>query len=239
VTIWEGYGLTEAAPTVTTTALGAEPKPGSIGLPLPGLELRLVDEHGEDVEDDDPGEILVRGPNVFAGYWNRPSDTDAVLDGDGWLHTGDVAYRDEDGDLFLVDRKSDVIIVSGFNVYPHEVEDAIASYPGVAEAVAAGIQDDRTGEAVEAWVVPADTGEFREDGLYPYLETRLARFKLPKIVKVVDELPHHVTGKVLRRILRAEAAEPDGVADTRGVERHGLVQPGPDPPDPPDPPAGP
>jgi long-chain acyl-CoA synthetase len=204
VTIWEGYGLTEAAPTVTTTALGAAPKAGSIGQPLPGLELRLVDEHDEDVEEDDPGEILVRGPNVFAGYWNRPDETEAVLDGDGWLHTGDVAYRDEDGDLFLVDRKTDLIIVSGFNVYPHEIEEAICAYPGVAEAAVAGIRDDRTGEAVEAWVVPSGSGEFSEAGLYPHLESRLARFKLPKMVNVVDELPHHVTGKVLRRVLRAE-----------------------------------
>jgi long-chain acyl-CoA synthetase len=204
VTIWEGYGLTEAAPAVTTTALGPTPKPGSIGRPLPGLELRLVDEHDEDVEEDDPGEILVRGPNVFAGYWNRPDETDAILDGEGWLHTGDVAYRDEEGDLFLVDRKTDVILVSGFNVYPHEVEEAIAAYPGVAETAVTGIRDDRTGEAVEAWVVPRASGEFREDGLYPWLETRLARFKLPTMVNVVDELPHHVTGKVLRRVLRAE-----------------------------------
>jgi long-chain acyl-CoA synthetase len=189
---------------VTTTAFGPAPKPGSIGRPLPGIELRLVDEHGEDVEEDDPGEILVRGPNVFAGYWNRPDETGAILDGEGWLHSGDVAYRDEDGDLFLVDRKTDLILVSGFNVYPHEVEEAIAGYPGVAEAAVAGVPDDRTGEAVEAWVVPRGSGAFREDGLYPYLETRLARFKLPKMVNVVDELPHHVTGKVLRRVLRAE-----------------------------------
>jgi len=148
VTIWQGYGLTESAPTVSTTALGEEAKPGSIGLVLPGIEVRLVDEHGEEAEEGDPGEILVRGPNVFAGYWNRPEETAAVLDDDGWLHTGDVAYRDDDGYLFLVDRKKDLVIVSGFNVYPKEVEDAIASHPDVDEVAVVGIADDRDRKSV-------------------------------------------------------------------------------------------
>jgi long-chain acyl-CoA synthetase len=204
VTIWQGYGLTESAPTVSTTALGDEAKPGSIGLVLPGIEVRLLDEDGEDVEEGDPGEILVRGPNVFAGYWNRPEETAAVLDTDGWLHTGDVAYRDEDGYLFLVDRKKDLIIVSGFNVYPKEVEDAIAAQDGVAEVAVVGVHDERTGEAVEAWVVPAAGRALAPEEVQRHLEHRLARFKQPKIVNIVDDLPKHVTGKVLRRALRQD-----------------------------------
>jgi long-chain acyl-CoA synthetase len=209
VTIWEGYGLTEAAPCVTTNALGPEARAGSIGLPLPGLEVRLVDEDGEDADEDDPGEIWVRGPNVFAGYWSRPEASANALR-DGWLRTGDVALRDADGYLSIVDRKKDLIIVSGFNVYPVEVEAALQSHPDVVEAAVVGMPDPRTGEAVQAWAV---TGQgLDEPALLEYLRGRLARFKLPKEIRIVDELPHHVTGKVLRRKLRPEAllsGEPD------------------------------
>ena len=201
VTIWEGYGLTEAAPAVTTNALGPEAKAGSIGLPLPGLEVRLVDERGEDVEEGDPGELLVRGPNVFSGYWGRPAETAQVIDGE-WLKTGDVAVRDEEGYLYLVDRKKDLIIVSGFNVYPNEVEEAIEKHPKVAEAAVIGIPDERTGEAVAAWVVPKPGQSVAADEIVEFLNGYLARFKWPKEVHVVDDLPHHVTGKVLRRTLR-------------------------------------
>jgi long-chain acyl-CoA synthetase len=205
ITIWEGYGLTEAAPVVTTNAAGPEARPGSIGLPVPGVEIRLVDERGDDVdpEEGDPGEVLVRGPNVFAGYWNRPDATAEVLQ-EGWLRTGDVAYQDEDGYLFLVDRKKDLIIVSGFNVFPKEVEEAIASHPEVEEAAVVGIPDERTGEAVQAWVVPVPGAEVTPQAVLRHLEHRLARFKWPKDVQVVDELPRHVTGKVLRRFLRGQ-----------------------------------
>jgi long-chain acyl-CoA synthetase len=203
VTIWEGYGLTESSPAVTTNALGPVAKPGSIGLPLPRVEIRLVDEDGEEVEDGDPGEIWVRGPNVFAGYWNRPEETGRVLR-DGWLLTGDVAYRDEDGYLFIVDRKRDLIIVSGFNVFPKEVEDAIRLHPRVREAAVVGVPDPRTGEAVQAWVEPNPGPDLSGDEVLEFLRGRLARFKLPREVRVVAELPHHVTGKVLRRMLREE-----------------------------------
>ncbi|HEX9313413.1 MAG TPA: AMP-binding protein, partial [Actinomycetota bacterium] len=203
VTIWEGYGLTETAPAVTSNALGAEAKPDSIGLPLPGLEVRLIDDHtGEDVEEGDPGEIWVRGPNVFAGYWNRPEATAEVLDAEGWLRTGDVAYRDEDGYLFIVDRTKDLIIVSGFNVFPKEVEDAIERHPKVAEVAVVGVADERTGEAVQAWVVPAEGQSVTPQEILEFLQDKLARFKLPRDVEIVEELPHHATGKVLRRLLR-------------------------------------
>jgi long-chain acyl-CoA synthetase len=212
IVIWEGYGLTEAAPAVATTALGGQPKPGSIGLPLPGVEVRLVDESGEDVEEEDesdPGEILVRGPNVFAGYWGKPEETAQVLQG-GWLRTGDVAYRDEDGYLFIVDRKKDLIIVSGFNVFPREVEEAIERHPKVAEAAVVGIPDQRTGEAVQAWVVRAEGQAVTQDEILDFLNGYLAKFKQPRDIRIVDELPHHVTGKVLRRALRGSELREEG-----------------------------
>jgi long-chain acyl-CoA synthetase len=175
------------------------------------VEVRLVDEHGEDVEEGDPGEIWVRGPNVFPGYWNRPEESAAVLTG-GWLRTGDVAYRDEDGYLFIVDRKKDLIIVSGFNVFPKEVEEALERHPAVLEAAVVGIADDRTGEAVQAWVVPKDKTVSAEE-LQDFLRGYLARFKIPKDIQAVEELPHHVTGKVLRRVLREQ-----GEADPSAAE---------------------
>jgi long-chain acyl-CoA synthetase len=221
IPIWEGYGLTEASPSVTSSAAGREPKPGSIGPPLPGVDVRLVDEHGQDVDEDDPGEILVRGPNVFAGYWNRPDATQDAFE-EGWLRTGDVAYQDEDGYLFLVDRKKDVIIVSGFNVWPKEIEDAIERHPSVAEAAVVGIPDERTGEAIQAWVVPGEGKSVTPDDVRMVLYGYLAKFKWPKEIHVVDELPHHVTGKVLRRMLRGEemlgqAQEAGGAEVTAGA----------------------
>jgi long-chain acyl-CoA synthetase len=203
VTIWEGYGLTEAAPVVTSNGVGSNAKAGSIGLPIPGVEVRVIDEDGEDVEDGDPGEIEVRGPNVFSGYWGRSELNEQIFDGE-WLKTGDVAYQDEDGYLFIVDRKKDLIIVSGFNVFPKEVEEAIERHPAVAEAAVVGIPDQRTGEAIQAWVVAKEGESVTADGLLEFLGDHLARFKWPKDIRIVDELPHHVTGKVLRRALRGE-----------------------------------
>lgn len=203
ITIWEGYGLTETSPAVTTTALGDEARPGSIGLPLPGVEVRLVHEHGSEVEEGDPGQIVVRGPNVFAGYWRRPAETEAAFR-DGWLLTGDVAYRDDDGYLHIVDRTKEVIIVSGFNVFPKEVEDAIALHPEVAECVVLGVPDGRTGEAVKALVVARPDETLTEDEVLDRCRDSLARFKWPRHIEVVDSLPKHVTGKVLRRALRED-----------------------------------
>jgi long-chain acyl-CoA synthetase len=197
--VHQGYGLTEAAPGVTSTLGEQAPKPGSVGRPLPGVEVRIADERGENVEGDDPGEILVRGANLFSGYW---PDGSGGPDSDGWYRTGDVGYLDADGDLFLVDRLREVIIVSGFNVYPVEVEEVLVSAPGVREAAVIGIPSDTTGEAVKAFVVPRrgstlDSGDLRE-----YAETRLAGFKSPVEIEVVDHLPHSVTGKVAKGRLR-------------------------------------
>jgi long-chain acyl-CoA synthetase len=201
VTIWEGYGLTETAPAVTTNAVGEVAKPNSIGLVLPGVEVRLVDEEGEDVPEGDPGEIVIRGHNVFGGYWNRPAETEETFR-DGWLRTGDVAYRDGDGYYFIVDRMKDLVIVSGFNVYPREVEEVIAAHPGVAECAVIGVPDERTGEAVKALVVPRAGETLTEDEVVEHCRHSLARFKVPRHVEFVEALPRHVTGKVLRRALR-------------------------------------
>jgi long-chain acyl-CoA synthetase len=203
ITILEGYGLTETSPAVTTNALGEEGRPGSIGQVLPGVEVRVVDEHGRDVEDGDPGEIVVRGPNVFRGYWGRPQETEAAFR-DGWFLTGDVAFRDEDGYLHMVDRRKDLVIVSGFNVFPKEVEDAILLHPAVAECAVIGVPDERTGEAVKAIVVPRPGQTVTQEEVMDQCRDLLARFKWPRDVEIAARLPRHETGKVRRRLLRQE-----------------------------------
>jgi long-chain acyl-CoA synthetase len=201
--VFEGYGLTEAAPGVSSTLVDGVAKPGSVGKALPGVELRLVDEDGEAAEDGDPGEIVVRGPNLFSGYW---PDGSGGPDSEGWYATGDVAYEDDDGDLVLVDRRKELIIVSGFNVYPREVEDAIVSHPDVAEVAVVGVPHPYTGEAVKAFVVQRSGATFGAEQLAAHVATRLARFKWPTIVQVVEQLPHSVTGKVAKGRLRESQA---------------------------------
>jgi long-chain acyl-CoA synthetase len=210
VDVREGYGLTEASPIVTTAAVGGVARPGSIGPPLPGVEVRLVEVDGggsgaTDVLVGDPGEIWARGDNVFAGYWKDPEATERVLDADGWLHTGDLAILDDDGWLRLVDRAKDLIIVSGFNVYPAEVEDALVEHPDVAEAAVVGVADARSGEAVVAFVVPCEGANPTWTELTAHLRRRLARYKIPARIDFVAELPHNFAGKVPRRALRALA----------------------------------
>jgi long-chain acyl-CoA synthetase len=195
----EGYGLTEASPVVTTASGVGAPR-GSVGPPLPGVEVRIVDADGSTALQHDPGEIWVRGPNVFAGYLGDPEATAAVLTADGWLRTGDLGVVDEAGNLFVVDRAKDLVIVSGFNVVPAEVEEVLAGHPGVRAVSVAGVAHERTGETVEAWVVPAeddlDVGE-----LLDRCRRDLARYKCPTAVHLVDALPAGPTGKVLRRSL--------------------------------------
>jgi long-chain acyl-CoA synthetase len=201
VPIWEGYGLTETAPGVTSNAMGEHPKPNSIGRPLPEVQIRLVDEHGEEVEEGDPGEIVVRGPNVFGGYWRQEAETSKAIR-DGWFHTGDVAYADENGYLYLVDRKKDLIIVSGFNVYPREVEEVLFRHPKVADAAVIGIPHPYTGEAVKAMIVLKPGERATEEEIVDFCKRSIARFKCPATVEFVTELPHTQTGKVLKRALR-------------------------------------
>ena len=198
----QGYGLTEASPVVTASVLDREPRPYSIGQVLPGIELRLVDEEGEDALEGDAGEIWVRGPNVFAGYWEDADATAAAKTDDGWLRTGDVAVTDDDGYLYLIDRAKDLIIVSGFNVYPAEVEEAIAAHPGVTDVAVVGVQHPHTGETVKAFVVVEPGVHLEEDQLIDFVGKRLARYKCPTKITFVEELPHGLGGKLLRRALR-------------------------------------
>jgi len=206
VVVHQGYGLTEAAPIVTTTALaGSEPRPGSIGPPLPGIEVRIVDGDGADVLEGDPGELWVRGPNVFPGYWHDDEASARVLTPDGWLRTGDVAVVEEHGDLRLVDRAKDLIIVSGFNVYPVEVEDVLRGQAGVLDAAVIGEPSPRTGEAVVAFVAAVPGTLLDVAALGEQCARSLARYKCPSRIEVVDELPRSVAGKLLRRELRPSA----------------------------------
>ncbi|KAA1419530.1 long-chain fatty acid--CoA ligase [Nocardioides humilatus] len=207
IPVHQGYGLTEAAPVVTTTLISAAPQPGSVGTPLAGIELRLVDDDrvpltGADLTD--PGEIEIRGANLFSGYW--PDGADGP-DGDGWWPTGDVGVYDAAGDLHLVDRVKDLIIVSGFNVYPTEIEAVLKQAPGVREAAVIGTPDPMTGEAVVAYVVPADPAAdpaALAAAVEAHCEERLARFKRPTRLEVVAELPHTATGKVQKGRLRGQ-----------------------------------
>jgi long-chain acyl-CoA synthetase len=204
--IVQGYGLTEASPVVTSGLLLDEPDPMSVGLALSGVEVRLVGRDGHpdaEVMQGDPGEILVRGPNVFTGYDGEPEVSARVLRG-GWLHTGDIGIADEGGRLYIVDRSKDIIIVSGFNVYPGEVEDVLVSHPSVSQAAVVGVADERTGEAVRAFVVPAGGGGVDEAALIEWCRTHLSRYKCPHRIEVRSELPALPTGKVLRRSLSGQ-----------------------------------
>jgi long-chain acyl-CoA synthetase len=199
IPVHQGYGLTEAAPVVTSTLCSKEPHAGSVGAALPGIELRLVDETWGQVEGEDPGQIQVRGDNLFSGYW--PDGADGP-DADGWYATGDVGFLDAEGDLFLVDRVKELVIVSGFNVYPTEVEDVIREVEGVADAAVIGVPDEETGEAVVAYVVPSRPMTHLDEAVRAHAIVRLARFKLPSRIEVVDELPLTATGKVQKGRLR-------------------------------------
>ncbi|MGH3949151.1 MAG: AMP-binding protein, partial [Pseudonocardiaceae bacterium] len=216
--VFEGYGLTETAPVLTSTMVTGYAKPGSVGRPIPGVELRLVDAEGGEPEaepmvpldSDDPDDLLeedsgatglvcVRGANLFSGYW--PDGAEGP-DADGWFRTSDVGYLDTDGDLHLVDRANDLIIVNGFNVYPHEVEAVIGELPEVSEVAVVGAVDDRSGEAVRAVVVPRPGVALSEQQIVEHCATQLARYKIPTTVEFADELPHTATGKLRRGSLR-------------------------------------
>lgn len=215
--VFEGYGLTETGPVLTSTLVGGAAKPGSVGRPLPGVELRLVDSDGHPVgvpadpdeegwfDEDEPetGRVAARGPNLFSGYW---PDGEGGPDADGWFRTGDVGYLDTDGDLRLVDRANDLIIVNGFNVYPNEVERVLDELPDIVESAAVGVPDERTGEQVVAVVVLRAGAALTEDEVREHCATRLARFKVPRTVRFVDELPHSATGKLRRASLRGSVA---------------------------------
>ncbi len=201
ILVRDGYGLTEAAPVVTASA-GSDAPVGSVGVAVPGIELRIVDNSGDDVLVGDAGELWVRGPNVFRGYWNDPDATARAVDADGWLHTGDVATVDDDGYLYLVDRVKDLIIVSGFNVYPAEVEEVLMTHPAIDSCAVVGVPHPYSGEAVKAYVVTVAGESVEENDIISFCGNRLARYKCPEKIWFVDEVPMGMGGKILRRALR-------------------------------------
>ena len=198
----EGYGLTEASPVVCCNPINGTDIVGTIGLPVPNTEVKLVDDDGNEVPFGEAGELCCRGPQVMREYWNQPEETKKVLTADGWLKTGDVAVVDENGYFKIVDRKKDMILVSGFNVYPNEVEDAIASHPGVMEVAAIGVPDEHSGEVVKIVVVKRDPNVTAED-LIAHAKKTLTGYKVPRLVEFRTELPKTNVGKILRRALRS------------------------------------
>lgn len=199
--IIEAYGLTEASPGVCVNPLNISHYSGSIGLPLPSTEVELRNGHGSTVEIGQAGELWIRGPQIMKGYWQRPEETEKVLDEQGWLETGDIAIMNESGWLKIVDRKKDLIIVSGFNVYPNEIEDVVAHHPKVLEVACVGVPSDKTGETVKLFVVKKDNSLTKEE-LREYCRSQLTAYKIPREIEFRDELPKSNVGKILRRELR-------------------------------------
>lgn len=199
--IAEGYGLTETSPIVSFNPVDAI-QLGSVGKPVAGTRIKVVDADGNDLPLGEPGEICVQGPQVMKGYWNCDNETAQVIDAQGWFHTGDIAVLQDDGYIRIVDRKKDMILVSGFNVYPNEVEDVVARHPDVLEAAAVGIPDDVSGETIKLFVVPRGSAEIDPEALRAWCKKELAGYKVPRTVEVRDELPKSNVGKVLRRQLR-------------------------------------
>jgi len=202
ILIYEGYGLTEAAPVLTENPLLGPRKVGSVGKPLPGIELKVLDEEGREVTDGAVGEIIARGSNIMLGYLNRPDATAEVLK-EGWLRTGDLGRRDDDGYFYIVDRKKDLIIVGGLNVYPREVEEVLAAHPAVAEAVVIGVPDATRGEAPKAYVVLRAGASCARQELLRFARERLAPFKIPRDLEFCEALPRTISGKILRQQLGA------------------------------------
>nr|WP_245929116.1 AMP-binding protein [Agarilytica rhodophyticola] len=203
VEIGEGYGMTEASPVVTANQID-NVQTGTIGFPVAETEIKLIDENGAVVPDGEVGELCVRGPQVMKGYWQRPDETAKVLTEDGWLKSGDMAFKREDGCYKLVDRKKDMILVSGFNVYPNEIEDVVSQHPGIVEAAAIGHEDPASGEVVKIFVV-LDDKNLTKDEIKAYCKEHLTPYKCPKIIEFRDSLPKTNVGKILRRELRDSA----------------------------------
>ncbi len=199
--VLEGYGLTESSPVLTFNPLG-KTRANSIGIPVPSTLVRCLGEDGTPVGLGEPGELAAKGPQIMRGYWKKPDETAKTLR-DGWLLTGDIATMDKDGYFRIVDRKKDMVLVSGFNVYPNEIEDCLARHPGVMEAAVIGVPDGASGEAVKAFVVPHDTA-LTEADIRAYCKQHLTNYKVPKTVEFRDDLPKSNVGKILRKDLRAE-----------------------------------
>src|SRR5690606_33962188 len=197
----QGYGLTEASPVTNANLIGVGEFNGSIGLPIPSTDEKSIDDEGNEVPLGEVGELCIKGPQVMKGYWNRPDETAKVLSDDGWLRTGDMARMDEQGYVYIVDRKKDMILVSGFNVYPNEIEEVVAMHPGVLEVAALGVPDESSGEVVKVVVVKKDPNLTERD-VIEHCRKHLTCYKVPKQVEFRDELPKTNVGKILRRALR-------------------------------------
>jgi long-chain acyl-CoA synthetase len=202
-TLLEGYGLTETSPSATMNPLNLAAYNGSIGLPLPSTEVAIRDDQRQDVKRGEPGEIAIRGPQVMKGYWQRPEETAKIIGPDGFLYTGDVGVMDEKGFVTIVDRKKDMILVSGFNVYPNEIEQVVAMHPGVLECAVIGVQDDHSGEVPKVFVVKKDPNLTEQD-ILEHCKKELTGYKRPRSVEFRTELPKTNVGKILRRALRDE-----------------------------------
>ena len=210
--LYEGYGMTETAALATTTPTYSKRKPGSIGLPVTGTTCKIVDlKTGErELPVGEVGELCLRGPQVMKGYWNRPQETAATMR-DGWLYTGDIACMDEDGYFTIVQRKKEMIIVSGFNVYPTEIEDVLFTHPAVKTAAVIGVPCEYRGEAVKAFIILKPGANAEGEELIEYCRVRLARYKVPSIIEFVSTLPMSTIGKVLKReLLEEETARREG-----------------------------
>ncbi len=206
--ITEGFGLTEASPVVAANPLHGRQKEGSIGVPIPGTEARIVDlENGTDIlPPNQIGELIVRGPQVMKGYWNHPEETASTIR-DGWLYTGDIAYQDEDGYLYIVDRKKDMAIIGGYNVFPSEIDEVLYEYPKIQDAVALSIPHHSRGETLKAFIVPKPGETITVAELVAFCRQKLASYKVPRLFEFREELPKSMVGKVLRRALRDEEAQ--------------------------------
>ena len=201
VRVLEGYGLSETAPVVAFNQLQRPSKPGTVGLPIFGVDVRCVDEHDKPLPPGERGEVVVRGPNVMKGYYNRPEATAEAMRG-GWFHTGDIGQLDSDGYLAIVDRKKDMILRGGFNVYPREIEEVLMTHPAVSLAAVVGVPDDRLGEEVKAFVVRQPGAAITADELIAWCREQMAAYKYPRMVEFRDALPMSATGKMLKRELR-------------------------------------
>jgi long-chain acyl-CoA synthetase len=201
----EAYGLTETSPAVCVNPINLTDYNGSIGLPLPSTSVTFMDEENNEVKQGEIGELCVRGPQVMQGYWKRPEETAKTITEGGWLHTGDMGYMDEKGYCFIVDRKKDMVLVSGFNVYPNEIEDVVAKHEGVLEVACIGVPDEKSGEAVKIVVVKKDP-DLTEKDLIDFCRKELTGYKIPRHVTFRDELPKTNVGKILRRVLKEEEA---------------------------------
>ncbi|SDJ88223.1 fatty acid--CoA ligase family protein [Sediminibacillus albus] len=204
VMVSEGYGLSEASPVTCFNPLDRERKPGSIGTNIKNVVNKVVDEFGEELPAGEVGELVVKGPNVMAGYYKMPEETEAILK-DGWLYTGDMARMDEDGYFYIVDRRKDMIIVGGYNVYPREVEEVLYEHPEIAEVAVVGMPDRDTGEAVICFVV-SENPSLSEEDVISFCQERLAKYKVPVALEFLAELPKNTTGKILRKQLREQVA---------------------------------